>query len=173
MDAEAFLERLDGVQRQSASQMAERFWPKVKVGGPDECWPWQRRITRTGYGHFYFPRDGRRTLIAHRIAYELACGPIPMGMIVRHRCDNPPCCNPAHLLIGTPKDNTADAMARGRLKWPPPPILRGEANPNSRLTDSQRREIAARRTTGESAENLARAYGVDRRTINRTVAQWT
>lgn len=90
----------------------ERFWARVdRSAGPDACWPWTLGRQAAGYGKC--KRDGR-TVLAHRLAYELVHGAVPAGLIVRHRCDNPPCCNPAHLESGTPKDNTRDMDSRGR-----------------------------------------------------------
>lgn len=94
--------------------LAERLWQRVAVGGPDECWPWTAKTTCAGgYGKLY---SGQTIIRAHRFAYELAKGPIPQGLIVRHICDNPPCCNPGHLVVGTMKENTQDMMRRGRSK---------------------------------------------------------
>jgi HNH endonuclease len=85
------------------------FWDHVILGDDKECWPWTGgRGGSMGYGRF----RGRQ---AHRVAYEISRGPIPDGMVVRHSCDNPLCCNPFHLNPGTHKDNTGDAIKRGRL----------------------------------------------------------
>ena len=85
------------------------FWKSVdRTGGPDACWPWTGFKDDDGYGRY-----GRQR--AHRVAYKLAIGPIPAGFLVRHvTCDNPPCCNPVHLAIGTAADNSADMVAKGR-----------------------------------------------------------
>ncbi len=92
---------------------ADRFWDKVKKS--DGCWEWQGYRHDDNYG--IIRRDGKFA-IAHRVAYELTKGSIPPGLIVRHRCDNPPCCNPDHLILGTTLDNALDAQERGRLrKW--------------------------------------------------------
>lgn len=87
---------------------AERLWSQVdRSGGPDACWLWQGHCDRGGYGRLAGAR-------AHREAWVQTFGPIPDGLWVLHRCDNPPCCNPRHLFLGTPKDNTRDMMEKGR-----------------------------------------------------------
>lgn len=95
--------------------IAARFWPKVDRRGADECWPWLASKDRHGYGHISAGRRGKSPLKAYRVSYELANGPIPEGLHVRHTCDNPHCVNPAHLLVGTAADNVADRMNRGRF----------------------------------------------------------
>jgi HNH endonuclease len=92
--------------------LAERFWAKVdRSAGPDGCWPWTG--ARFWFGHGAIKIDGR-PWGAHRIAWELTNGPIPDGLQANHRCDNPPCCNPAHLFLGTQLDNVRDMDAKGR-----------------------------------------------------------
>jgi len=88
----------------------ERFWSKVDVRGRDECWEWQASGSK-GYGRLMM--DGV-TWGAHRLAFTLVKGRIPDGMCVLHSCDNPPCCNPAHLFIGTHADNMRDMAKKGR-----------------------------------------------------------
>lgn len=83
-----------------------------RSGGPDACWPWTGEHVNGGYGRFKF--EGER-LIAHRVALELSSGAALEGAeIARHKCDNPPCCNPAHLERGTTADNVRDCIDRGR-----------------------------------------------------------
>jgi len=91
--------------------LAKRFWEKVAAGDPDECWEWQGSRHPFGYGTINVQR---RPVTAHRIAYQFAHGDVPAGLYVLHHCDNPPCVNPAHLFLGTAKDNTEDMMAKGR-----------------------------------------------------------
>jgi HNH endonuclease len=81
---------------------------------PDACWEWQRQRNWGGYGRLTLPNQ--RKILAHRLAWELEFGPIPDGLWVLHRCDNPPCCNPAHLFLGTTLDNTRDMDAKGRRR---------------------------------------------------------
>lgn len=94
--------------------LAERFWCKVAKRGADECWPWQAGRNDDGYGRISVS-DGRprRIEYAHRIAWELTHGS-PGDSFVLHECDNPACCNPAHLFLGTQKDNMLDKVAKGR-----------------------------------------------------------
>jgi hypothetical protein len=97
------------------------FWDKVdtKGGKPSEpdimtCWEWKAGRATRGYGQALYKGKQWR---AHRLAWALYYGPIPKGMIIRHRCNNPPCCNPLHLQLGTNADNAMDAMEfRRRMK---------------------------------------------------------
>jgi hypothetical protein len=98
----------------AARPVADRLWEKVRRGGVDECWPWIATTTHWfGYGRLEIKG---KIFAAHRISYELANGPIPDGLFVLHRCDNPPCVNPHHLFLGTQKDNIGDASAKGRMR---------------------------------------------------------
>lgn len=102
------------------------FWSKVAIPeNRSECWEWQSTRSEKGYGRFSV--DGR-WISAHRLSYELVNGPIGDGLIVRHMCHNPRCCNPNHLASGTSKDNAQDAIEAGRF-------TRGTVNGNSKLTD--------------------------------------
>jgi hypothetical protein len=86
-----------------------RFWEKVDIKGEQDCWPWLANKYHNGYGQFKLCYT---TVGAHRIAYEIAYGPIPDGMEVLHKCDNRPCCNPNHLYLGTQTDNNSDRAER-------------------------------------------------------------
>lgn len=101
-----------GVKGFVVRPLAERFWEKVTIAGPDECWPWTAS-TRSGYGVFSI--NGTRRP-APQVAWELRHGePFPEAMRACHTCDNPPCCNPAHIWPGTQQDNIRDAVAKGRI----------------------------------------------------------
>lgn len=108
----------------------DRFWEKVEKRGQDECWLWLGFLNGDGYGAFQRPcdrgirPDGRRfknSPGAHRVSYELAFGPIPgKEWVVRHKCDHPPCVNPAHLVLGTRGQNNTERKAKGRNVLDPP-----------------------------------------------------
>lgn len=120
-------------------QIAE-FWSHVDKRGPDECWLWTgTRWKNGGYGRF-------SQFKAHRIAYELTNGPISALTLVRHGCDNPPCCNPRHLVLGTSLENMTDKRVRGRSaqQW-------GERHGLAMLSDVECDDIRNRFDGGESA----------------------
>lgn len=132
----------------SDPRVIARFWSKVDVGRRTECWEW-RAAARALYGYGMFkPRADLKPVRANRFAYELVNGHIPDGQVIRHTCDNPPCCNPDHLVAGSQADNVSDMHARGRRKY------------ESRLTDADIAEIARRCASGEAVANVARHFGI-------------
>jgi hypothetical protein len=104
--------------RHAVCSLACRFWIKVdRSGGPDACWEWTSKSVKRSkcglaYGDFRVSRN--KVIGAHRMAWELTNGPIPDGLCVCHKCDNPLCCNPSHHFLGTRADNVADMLAKGR-----------------------------------------------------------
>jgi DNA-binding CsgD family transcriptional regulator len=97
----------------SPENPTERFWRKVRKG--EECWEWTGfRVPPLGYGRF---RLNDEQTWAHRVSWELTFGPIPEGLQVCHRCDNPPCVRPDHLFLGTPLDNVRDMIGKGRASF--------------------------------------------------------
>lgn len=120
------------------------FWTRVDRRGPDECWPWTAS-RQTGGGYGVFTREGR-TKYAHRAALEEAIGrPLAAGEFACHTCDNPPCCNPAHLFVGSALDNHRDMSRKGRnlamRRWQCPDCGRalerfgGPITPRARCSD--------------------------------------
>lgn len=146
--------------------LAERFWAKVQRRGADECWAWTGRLTSAGYGQISRGRKTEGVISAHRLAYELANGPIPDGLIIRHRCDNPVCVNPAHLEVGTYADNMRDRDERGRTA-----SLPGEAHPRARVTDADVREI--RRLVGDQMGQraVAERFGISQQAVSDIVTR--
>jgi len=100
-----------------SQNLSKRFWNLVAKAGPTDCWPWTATKTGNGYGNFKAPWGHAP---AHRIAYWLGTGEYPEKLLVRHKCDNPICCNPDHLELGTRADNYRDWWERGRHRKPTP-----------------------------------------------------
>ena len=121
-----------------------------RSGGPNACWLFTGDLKPNGYGSFMF---ARKRDLAHRWAWKLAHDSIiPAGMVIRHKCDNPPCCNPKHLEIGTQEQNVADSYIRGRR--------RGRIS--AELVDA----IRARKDDGVSMASVGREFGVGPTTVN-------
>jgi DNA-binding XRE family transcriptional regulator len=154
------------------------FWKHVAIGGPDDCWPWTAATDEHGYGRVRY--QGRETH-AHTRAWILTNGD-PGELGVLHHCDNPPCCNLAHLFLGTQAANMRDMAAKGRhprnesgylpagddhhARRTPEVMARGERNGSARLTADQVIEIRRLRAEEHiSLEGLARRFGVAKGTI--------
>lgn len=108
----------------------DRFWSKVQIGEPDDCWWWLAYRDNDGYGKFGFRG---KVWGAHRVAWVMTYGEIPKGLYVCHKCDEPSCCNPYHLFITDHAGNMEDMAAKGRK--------RGERHGRSKLTESEVWEI--------------------------------
>ena len=137
-----------------------RFWGNVQKRSDGDCWVWNGYFNSTGYG--FLNVDGRKTL-AHRYSFLLHKGPIPDGLHVLHKCDNPPCTNPDHLFLGTNQDNIADRVAKGRSRTVPLP--RGE-HPNTKLSVDQACEVRRIYRPGMGPA-LARQFGVSKTLIKK------
>lgn len=120
-----------------------RFFSKIKFV-PEGCWEWKDCATPNGYGQF-FPTSGQRRY-AHRVAWEMANGPIPLKNFVCHSCDNRLCVRPSHLFLGTCRDNLHDASKKGRL--------------NKKLSGDERRLGVRLLKAGESLACVAHVLGV-------------
>ncbi len=136
-------ERTNGSQRHCSRACA--FWAKVDVRGPEDCWPWTASARKGGYGRFW-------SAPAPRYAWELVNGPMPLDRLACHTCDNPPCCNPAHIWAGTPSENTRDAVKKQRRV--------GELCPGAKLSELDVREIVRRLQNGELPKAIAPRFGV-------------
>jgi DNA-binding XRE family transcriptional regulator len=137
------------------------------------CWLWLGAASSDGYGVIKMRgRQGR----THRILWELVKGPIPIGMMVCHRCDRPLCVNPAHLFLGTAQDNVLDAISKGRWnaangerhysRLHPERRTHGERHGMAKLTEAQAASILARCEAGERQADIARDLGVSKQMVN-------
>ena len=160
---------VNGHQRlRTREQQVQRALSLIdRQGGPESCWPWAGKVNANGYG-IAPAKTGER--LAHRLTYRETLGDIPPGMFVCHHCDNPICCNPSHLFLGTPSDNSADMWAKGRHK-PFTPL--GDDHPRARLTAAvipEIRRLCAERMTHRE---VAAMFGVCRSTITSVIRGWT
>lgn len=122
------------------------------------CWLWLGQIRgASGYGAITIKN---KVCSAHRVSYEVHCGPIPHGMFVCHRCDNRICVNPYHLFLGTPAENMADMISKGRQR-----NAVGSRHGRAKLTAAD--VIAIRAATGITHQSLADRYGVSRQQVSR------
>jgi len=143
----------------------DRFWNKVDktpgYGPEGTCWVWTAGTFRRGYGAF---RIGSKQKKAHRVALELSGVDVPDNLQVCHTCDNPPCCNPAHLFLGTHQDNVNDCVAKNRQTRLP-----GELHGACMLSDLQVEEIKARKNAGAVQAHLTKEFGVSTALISMIV----
>lgn len=143
--------------------LEERFWGYVDVRGPDECWPWTGAHNEKGYGCIGVEGKVYR---AHRISVWLDRGDAALGLVVRHKCDNPPCVNPNHLTVGTQGENLKDAYDRGR-RFTVPPHLVGESHPHAKLTQSEVTIIRELLKGGDLTQaQIARRFNVTQQIIS-------
>ncbi len=147
--------------------LKERFFSKL-IPIADGCWGWSGSTDNHGYGQISVgsKQTGRMNHKTHRLGYELMVGPIPPGMKVLHRCDNPICARPDHLFLGNQADNMADMIAKGRDRKNSP---KGVRSPHAKLTDALVAEIRSSPERSQSA--LSRRYGVARSTIQLILAR--
>lgn len=150
------------------AETIEQFWSKVdRSGGPDACWPWTGARASGGYGQMSLePRRGSPKVGAHRFALIAVGHIIPSGALVCHHCDSPPCCNPAHLFVGTQFDNMRDMVAKGRQVNP---VFRGEMNSSAKITENDARLIRALRRNGLPYKDIAARFGISRQQASAIV----
>ena len=140
-------------------KMPERFWQHVKK--QSGCWIWVSSTDKKGYGLFQLPLgSGRyRLMHAHRVAWALANGPIPLGKHICHACDHPSCVRPDHLFMGTHRDNMQDMMAKERQRC-------GERINTAKLTATAVLDIRRHSAdAGIPGTALARQYGVTKQAV--------
>ncbi len=132
-----------------------RLLERVEVNEDTGCWEWQGSRLPTGYGHI---KSERRMVKTHRVTYSHYVGDIPDGLCVLHRCDNPCCCNPEHLFLGTLDDNNKDRTAKGR----------GVRPPNSgvpKIPSEKIEQIFSLREQGLTHQKISDRLGVARSTV--------
>lgn len=141
----------------------DRFWSKVNKRNSDDCWDWTASKFRQGYGKFTETGKSQPSK-AHRVSWEIKHGPLPKGLLICHKCDNPSCVNPEHLFLGTYQDNNRDCADKGRHGGP-----FGVAHPNTKLTERKVQIIRALFKRGTRQVDLANLFNVDRPVISRIV----
>lgn len=158
---------VEGTSRNHAP-LVDRFWRMVQIS--DGCWNWIGGKRPNGYGQISEGGKGSRSLSAHRVSYELHKGPIPEGLVVMHSCDTRACVNPAHLSLGTQKDNVDDMIAKGRKRTVAPV---GPENGKSILT--QQDVLYIRANGHKSHAQLGREIGVSPNCVRgvRTGRTWS
>jgi len=142
----------------------KRFWSKVDKRGDDECWNWLGYKDKDGYGTFN--PTSKKLIKAHRFAYTLTYGEIKSGQCICHKCDNPPCCNPEHLFIGTFTDNDADRDKKGRQAY-------GERSGRTNFTTNDIIHIRKLRNNGMSEADIAQLFGASQTGISSIVLRRT
>lgn len=153
---------------------AASIWDRVERRGPDECWRWLGSHSTNYYSENYgqdrrpaVSYDGRNWYV-YRLIYQWTTGEELGDRFARHSCDNPSCVNPAHVVPGTAKDNSADMMRRGRAIGP-----RGEKCWKARLTNVKVRAMRAEHAAGASRTELMHRYGVSRTAVALVVRRST
>lgn len=143
----------DAHRRRERPNLSQRYWRRVVVR--DGCWGWMGHHDRLGYAHL-------GALRAYRVAYEVAFGPIPPGLMVRHLCNNPGCVRPDHLAVGTQLDNMRDMVRAGRS-------TAGERSAAAKLTAGDVREMRRAFGGGVSQGALAKRFGISQSNVSRIV----
>lgn len=148
-------------------EMCDRFWSCVSVGPASECWLWKRGRSPKGYGQFaYTPVKYKQVMRrAHRVALMLSGQIVRDHDMVLHACNNPPCCNPNHLRVGTAEDNWADRHGNGMCSGGVP---QGSAHGQAKLTEEVVRKMRLRHPDA-TIKSLADKYGVGRRTASDAI----
>lgn len=145
-------------------EINKRFWLKVDKKTPLECWLWTGAKKPKGYGNV---RRNKIYTTAHRVSWEITFGVIPKGMQVQHSCDNPSCCNPNHLMLGTVMSNYIDMVKKGRGNSGHKNRSFGENNPNHKLKSFEVDEIRRLYKPGAiKQQDIAKKYGVSQHLVS-------
>lgn len=141
----------------------ERLRFRLRLDSKTGCLVWTGATTNFGHGLIGNGRRGTGVSRTHRVTYQHIRGPIPFGLFVLHKCDNPPCCNPDHLFLGTQADNMRDMSKKGR-----------GSTPAAKLSHDQVRAIRFARVGGESTKDIAARFGINPRQVRKIVSrkQW-
>jgi hypothetical protein len=151
-----------GFRKRTDEEFKEDFWNRIKKGTDGECWTCTGATNAFGYGTM---SEG----LAHRTAYELTNGPIPKGLNILHRCDNRPCCNPSHLVVGTQAENVADCVSKNRHKGAP-----GETNAAHLLTSEKVLEMRRiYKAGGKRYSDIAKDFGVSEPCASQAIRGYT
>jgi hypothetical protein len=141
-----------------------RFWNYVDIKTPEECWEWLRALNNKGYGKFSINK-GHIGIYAHRFSYWCTYNFYPGKLNVCHSCDNPKCCNPNHLWLGTQLDNIKDCVKKKRNS--PPPIPINQIN-RAKLTLAQVLEIKLLfKSENFTCESVAKLYNMSNEAIRQ------
>lgn len=150
---------VEGRPSENIELIKRRFWSNVSIGGLDECWEWNGHRVRD-YGTFMILYRNHQS---HRLAFLFARGTINPDLFVMHSCDNPPCCNPLHLSMGTSRDNVMDCVAKRRHAF-------GERQGGAKLTERLVKEMRESYAVNpQNFETLGDMFGVGRRMASRVI----
>lgn len=142
----------------------DSFWDRVNKNGPivyphlTACWIWTGSKVKKGYGVWSHPSNSYQSMLAHRFVWTITYGEIPEGVLVLHKCDNPPCVNPSHLFLGSYVDNVQDCIRKGRFSY------------SKKITEAQVREIRELRRAGALLREIAAKFQVTRGNISMVLS---
>jgi hypothetical protein len=160
-----------GVPLERKIHLGTKLAKRLSIGTLGGCWFWTGAGSDHRYGVITYER---RCYSTHRLAYELWKGPVPTGMLVCHSCDNPLCCNPSHLFLGTPKDNTEDMLRKGRKVLGAGVFTKGSIRERiaagqkhgQKLRSADVLSIRQRVDRGENRKIICAEYGISNSTIS-------
>jgi predicted XRE-type DNA-binding protein len=137
----------------------KRFWENVKITSLDHCWIWTGSKTRANYGVMH---NYGKVEYAHRLSVIYSGRKIPKKYHVCHKCDNPPCVNPTHLFVGTPKDNVVDKILKNRHVY-------GENHPNAKISNEDVFKIKEMVKNGVWQSEISKIFNIDQSHVSNIV----